>query len=90
MCLYGHDLDENTTPVEAGLTWVIGEKVVLNSLLYANLSTGKNRRENPTFIGAEGVMEHLKNGPPRRRVGLVIEGAPARGKGCRAFCLQHS
>lgn len=24
MCLYGHDLDESTTPVEAGLTWVIG------------------------------------------------------------------
>ena len=24
MCLYGEDLDENTTPVEAGLTWVIG------------------------------------------------------------------
>jgi glycine cleavage system aminomethyltransferase T len=25
MCLYGNDLDEDTTPVEAGLTWVIGE-----------------------------------------------------------------
>lgn len=25
MCLYGQDLDEDTTPVEAGLTWVIGE-----------------------------------------------------------------
>jgi aminomethyltransferase len=25
MCLYGHDLDESVSPVEAGLTWVIGK-----------------------------------------------------------------
>lgn len=62
MCLYGQDLDEDTTPVEAGLTWVIG----------------KDRRERGDFIGAEGVLKHLKDGPPRRRVGLVVEGAPAR------------
>ncbi|KAF5341161.1 hypothetical protein D9611_005891 [Ephemerocybe angulata] len=62
MCLYGNDLDETTTPVEAGLSWVIG----------------KDRKENGDFIGAEAVRKHLKEGPPRRRVGLVIEGAPAR------------
>ncbi|KAH7923694.1 glycine cleavage system T protein [Leucogyrophana mollusca] len=62
MCLYGNDLDEETTPIEAGLTWVIG----------------KERRETGDFIGAEGVLKHLKEGPPRRRVGLVVEGAPAR------------
>ncbi|KAF7968729.1 hypothetical protein HWV62_29602 [Athelia sp. TMB] len=62
MCLYGNDLDEDTTPVEAGLTWVIG----------------KERRETGDFIGAEAVRKHIKDGPPRRRVGLVIEGAPAR------------
>ncbi|EKM50836.1 uncharacterized protein PHACADRAFT_153081 [Phanerochaete carnosa HHB-10118-sp] len=62
MCLYGQDLDESTTPVEAGLTWVIG----------------KDRREKADFIGAAGVLQHLKDGPPRRRIGLVIEGAPAR------------
>ncbi|KAF7308166.1 Aminomethyltransferase [Mycena chlorophos] len=62
MCLYGNDLDEETTPVEAGLSWVIG----------------KERKESGEFIGAEGVRKHLKEGPPRRRVGLVVDGAPAR------------
>lgn len=62
LCLYGNDLDENTSPVEAGLTWVIG----------------KDRKENGNFIGAEGVRKHLKEGPPRRRVGMIVEGAPAR------------
>ena len=62
MCLYGQDLDEDTTPVEAGLTWVIG----------------KERRESGDFIGADGVRKHLTEGAPRRRVGLIVEGAPAR------------
>ncbi|PIL27982.1 hypothetical protein GSI_09926 [Ganoderma sinense ZZ0214-1] len=68
MCLYGQDLDEDTTPVEAGLTWVIG----------------KDRRETGDFIGAEGVRKHLKEGPPRRRVGLTVDGAPAR-QGAKIF-----
>ncbi|KAJ7464381.1 hypothetical protein FB451DRAFT_1489578 [Mycena latifolia] len=42
MCLYGNDLDEDTSPVEGGLTWVIG----------------KERKETGTFIGAEGVRAH--------------------------------
>ncbi|PSR72206.1 hypothetical protein PHLCEN_2v11913 [Hermanssonia centrifuga] len=68
MCLYGQDLHEDTTPVEAGLSWVIG----------------KDRRERGDFIGAETVLKHLKEGPPRRRVGLVVEGAPAR-QGAKIF-----
>jgi len=63
MCLYGHDLDEGTSPVEAGLSWVIG----------------KDRREKADFIGASKVLEHLQKGKcPRKRIGLVIFGAPAR------------
>ncbi|PPQ78969.1 hypothetical protein CVT26_003826 [Gymnopilus dilepis] len=62
MCLYGNDLDETTTPVEAGLSWVIG----------------KERKENGGFIGAEIVLKQLKEGPSRRRVGLIVEGVPAR------------
>ena len=66
MCLYGHDLDETIGPIEAGLAWVIG----------------KNRREGEgaNFIGAEHVLKTLKDGPKKRRIGLVVDGAPARGK----------
>ena len=39
---------------------------------------GKDRREKVDFIGAENVLRHLKDGPPRRRVGIIVEGAPAR------------
>lgn len=64
MCLYGHDLDESTTPVEAALAWVIS----------------KSRRAKADFPGAERILQELKEGPQRRRVGLIIEGAPARGE----------
>jgi len=64
MCLYGQDLGEDTSPVEAGLSWVIG----------------KERRETGGFIGADLVLKHLKDGPPRRRVGFMVDGAPARRK----------
>ncbi|KAM3073159.1 Aminomethyltransferase, mitochondrial [Clarireedia jacksonii] len=70
MCLYGHDLDETITPVEAGLSWVIA----------------KSRRtpESASFHGAEKILAQLKPkskggaGVERRRVGLIVEGAPAR------------
>jgi aminomethyltransferase len=68
MCLYGHDLDDSTTPVEAGLSWVIG----------------KDRRAEGGFHGSEVILKQLKpkkeggSGVERRRVGLVVEGAPAR------------
>ncbi len=61
--LYGHDLDELTTPVEAGLTWTIG----------------KQRRIAWDFPGAAAIRDQLDNGPPRHRVGLRLAGrAPAR------------
>ncbi|KAF9128727.1 hypothetical protein BGX30_014216 [Mortierella sp. GBA39] len=62
LCLYGNDLDETTTPVEAGLTWTIG----------------KRRRAEGGFLGAEKIQDQLKNGVTRRRIGLVVQGAPAR------------
>lgn len=68
MCLYGHDLDDTTTPVEAALSWVIG----------------KDRRTSGGFHGAEVILRQLTpkskggSGVERRRIGLIIEGAPAR------------
>ncbi len=63
LCLYGHDIDTGTTPVEASLAW----------------SIGKRRRAEGGFPGAETILGQLRDGPPRRRVGLRPEGrAPAR------------
>ena len=70
MCLYGHDLNEDITPVEAGLSWVIGK----------DRRGGGSGSGNSNFIGSSKVLEQLKKevGPPRRRIGLIVEGAPAR------------
>ncbi|OBT88608.1 glycine cleavage system T protein [Pseudogymnoascus sp. 03VT05] len=68
MCLYGHDLNETITPVEAGMSWIIG----------------KRRRAEGGFLGAETILPQLKpkakggQGIERRRVGLIVEGPPAR------------
>jgi aminomethyltransferase len=63
LCLYGHELDEDTDPVEAGLAW----------------SIQKRRRLEGGFPGAQRILAALAGGPERRRVGLALEGrAPAR------------
>ena len=64
LCLYGHDIDDTTSPVEAGLVW----------------SIGKRRRLAWDFPGADRVRDELANGAPRLRVGLRPAGRqPARG-----------
>jgi aminomethyltransferase len=63
LCLYGHDIDETTSPVEADLMW----------------SINKRRRSEGGFIGAARVQRELAEGPSRKRVGIKPEGrAPAR------------
>ncbi|KAJ3174658.1 hypothetical protein HDU87_007030 [Geranomyces variabilis] len=62
LCLYGHDLDDSVTPVEGALTWTIG----------------KRRREEGGFLGAEKIIPQIGKAVPRRRIGLIVEGAPAR------------
>ncbi len=63
LCLYGHDLTEQTTPVAASLTWTIA----------------KRRRDACDFPGGETIRQHLDNGAPDKRVGLLPDGrAPVR------------
>ncbi len=63
LCLYGHDIDETTTPVEADLGFALS----------------KRRREEGGFPGAAIVQGQLAGGTARRRVGIKPEGrAPAR------------
>src|SRR4051795_11162638 len=67
LCLYGHDIDTTTTPIEAALEW----------------SMQKSRRSGGVraggFPGADHILAQLAEGAPRRRVGLKPQGrAPVR------------
>ena len=63
LCLYGHDIDDTTNPVEADLLFTLS----------------KRRREAADFPGAGSILKMRENGPARRRVGLRLDGrAPAR------------
>ena len=63
LCLYGHDIDETTTPIEASLAWTIP----------------KRRRAEGGFPGAAIIRRQLAEGTSRRRVGIRPDGrAPAR------------
>jgi aminomethyltransferase len=58
LCLYGHDIDTTTSPVEAALVW----------------SMQKRRREEGGFPGFDRIARELRDGPSRLRVGLKIDG----------------
>ncbi|RDE10616.1 glycine cleavage system aminomethyltransferase GcvT [Pelagibacterium lacus] len=58
LCLYGHDMDDTTDPVTAGLIFAIG----------------RNRRTAGGFTGAEAVIARIADGPVRKRVGIRFEG----------------
>ncbi|MFK5998235.1 MAG: glycine cleavage system aminomethyltransferase GcvT [Rhodobacterales bacterium] len=67
LCLYGHDIDTTTTPVEAALTWAI-QKV---------RRTGGEREGG--FPGADVILGQMENGASRKRVGIQPTGrAPMR------------
>jgi aminomethyltransferase len=62
LCLYGNDLTEDITPIEAGLTWTIA----------------KSRREACAFLGGDVIKKQLADGVSVRRVGFIAGGAPPR------------
>jgi aminomethyltransferase len=63
LCLYGNDIDELTSPIEADLAWVIG----------------KRRRAAWDFPGAAAIRDQIEHGAVRYRVGIRPDGrAPAR------------
>ncbi|XP_077253905.1 glycine cleavage T-protein family [Tasmannia lanceolata] len=62
LCLYGNDMEQHVTPVEAGLTWAIG----------------KRRRAEGGFLGADVILKQLEVGPSVRRVGFFSSGPPPR------------
>jgi aminomethyltransferase len=63
LCLYGHELDAGTSPVEAALSWTVA----------------RTRRSRADFPGAVRILRELDAGPERKRVGLRLLGrAPAR------------
>ncbi|WP_292611026.1 glycine cleavage system aminomethyltransferase GcvT [Nitrobacter sp. 62-13] len=78
LCLYGHDIDTTTTPVEAALEW----------------SVQKSRRSGGAraggFPGADVILSQLEQGASRRLIGLLPEGrAPVR-EGAQLFADTNS
>jgi aminomethyltransferase len=78
LCLHGSDIDESTTPVEAGLSWAI-QKV----------RRRRGGREGG-FPGAETILGQLEHGAPRHRVGLRPEGRPPVRAGAPLFAAEDT
>ncbi|MEP2979333.1 MAG: glycine cleavage system aminomethyltransferase GcvT [Lentilitoribacter sp.] len=78
LCLYGNDIDETTTPVEAALTWAIQK---------ARRAGGA--REGG-FPGAGTILAQFENGADRKRVGLLPEGRAPMRAGTKLFASETS
>ena len=79
LCLYGFDLDETTTPVEAALEWTIATA----------RRVGGTRAGAGGFPGAETILQQLANGTARRRVGLRPQGRALVRGGTRLFRAEN-
>lgn len=67
LCLYGSDINSNTTPVEAALTWLVA----------------KRRRELKNFPGAEQILQQIKEGSKTKRVGVTTTSGPPPRHGAK-------
>lgn len=76
LCLYGHDIDTTTTPVEGALNWAI-QKV---------RRTGGARAGG--FPGADVILDSLSAGAARKRVGLLPQGRAPMREGVQLFAGQ--
>ena len=62
LCLYGHDLDPKTTPIEGSLSWALSKK----------------HKSERSFLGSEIVLKQIKDGTQKKRVGIKPEKIIAR------------
>ena len=72
LCLYGHDLNEKTNPIEANLKWAIA----------------KRRREEGGFNGWEKIKELIAKGSDKKRVGILPEGKIIARENTKVFSEQ--
>ncbi len=78
LCLYGHDIDTETTPVEASLVWAM-QKV---------RRAGGARAGG--FPGADVILDQLANGCARKRVGIKPEGRAPMREGTPLFAVEDA
>lgn len=78
LCLYGHDLDPTTTPVEGAIAWAIQKA----------RRRGGDREGG--FPGAGTILDQLQNGASRRRVGLRPEGRAPIREGAAIFAADNA
>merc|ERR1719181_1828904 len=60
LCLYGHELEEDISPIEGMLAWTIS----------------KRRKESLGFLGDHLVKKHMADGVTRKRCGFIAEKVP--------------
>ena len=78
LCLYGHDIDDATTPVEASLTWAIQK------------ARQANGSRNGGFIGSEIILNQLDNGTDKKRVGFLPQTRAPMREGVEIFATETS